>query len=91
MAYLSKRRKQWTAGISNFEGVVPMPLEVVTVKEMLMDGSWKENTLQPELMCPITLSLGILSGNILLPGQSRATLASVGYILPMHDTEIVYH
>lgn len=91
MSYFRAKRPKWVPGVSDFEGPVPIPRESVEVAEIGLDHNLKSSILKPDLICPITLSMGILSGNLLLSGTGRATLALSGYVMPFSDSAIVYH
>ena len=90
MTYFRKKKPQWIVGVSDYDGKVPTPPEPVLVKEMLMDGTYSDRELKPNLFCPITTSMGIMSGNLLLDGHSRAMLATIGYVFPTFTTEMIY-
>ena len=91
MTYFRKKKPQWIVGVSDYDGVVPVPSEPVLVKEIGYDGSFADKQLVPDLFCPITMSMGLLSNNLILEGHSRAMLASIGYCFPYSNSEMIYH
>jgi hypothetical protein len=86
-----KRKPVWVPGVSDYDGVVPVPVEPILIKEVQYDGSFVDKQLVPNMFCPITLSMGIISGNILVDGHSRAMLAIAGYVMPYFSTEMIFH
>ena len=74
-----------------FEDDYPLPEEDIVIHDIGFNNHIQESIMPMAQFCPITISIGIQSGQIILDPSSRSYLTRLGYVFPLPSDEVVYH
>jgi len=74
-----------------FEDDYPIPDEGTIIHEIGYNSALTQAVIPVVQFCPITISIGIQSGQIILDPTSRAYLTRLGYVFPLPSDEVIYH
>jgi hypothetical protein len=81
----------WKPGISEFRGPTPTPTASILVLELTDTGDWVTEEIDRKYVDVVTISMGLYSGLLNLPGMSRAVLQTSGYVMPAFNDTPVYN